>query len=109
MFNLIKYLTLKRNMKSILTLIILLFAVIANAQTKNNTIIGKANTVNIYSGNVSIGQVNITQTLRPKIILESVTQKKDTADTYKTVFLLKNAGDLPFFNVNIILSFNKLW
>ena len=94
-------------MKITLSFLLIMSSLLTNAQTKNITKIDKANTVNIYNGKVAIGQVNITATLKPKLILQSVTQQKDTANTYKTVFLFSNPEGLPFFNVNIGLSFDK--
>lgn len=101
------YLTLIEIMKSIFSILLVLIVFNAKAQTTNNTSIKKATgTVKIYNGNVSIGQVVVNQTLRPKLILTTYTQTKDTANTYKTVFTFSNPENMPFFNVNIGMKFS---
>jgi hypothetical protein len=97
-------------MKRLLILIISFAPMCLFGQTKNNTHIDQANTVNIYNGTVSIGQIIITQEPGYKVFLTSYTQSIDTTKNHKgqlkTVFNLVTENGV-LFNKVITLLFDK--
>lgn len=94
-------------MKTLLLSLFTIFCFKSFAQVKNNTKIDKANVVNIYNGNVSIGQVIINENSPSMAILSNITRTKNTSGEIETKFFFKSKNHQPFYDLIIKMEFDK--
>ncbi|GGH66890.1 hypothetical protein GCM10011379_21540 [Filimonas zeae] len=77
------------------------------SQNVNNTYIKEAETVNVYSGNVTIGKVIINESLATKLYILSSKQYRDSSGYFVTVIALGNNEKVPVFGVDLDFRFDK--
>ncbi|MBS1737902.1 MAG: hypothetical protein JSS98_15065 [Bacteroidetes bacterium] len=94
-------------MKVLLTTLLLTVPLVFYAQKITNNI-KTVKTLNVYGNSkVIIGKIEVNQTLKTKVYLIKSNQSKDSTGVWVSEYFFGNNEEVPLFNANVLLEFDK--